>query len=276
MNSKKTKLSTILSYLAVIPLIILGVVSILATGGGSSSSGGFVDPRPWAEEPFSFDVVPTSQTSFRLDAISGTITVTGTPGATSISITGERRVQANTLAEATTELAKLKVIVDDSSPTEVVVETVQPQISGGRNYIVNYTITLPPDLDVNIVNIGDTTVRALKADCTITGVAGRIQADAIEGNTSLTLITGDITAQVTVPPAGQIDMGVITGSIDLQIPQTTSAQFDATVGIGSITVTNLVLTNETITPGSHTGTLGGGSGTISLNAGNGTIAVRGF
>ncbi len=35
MNSKRIQISTTLPYLAVIPLIILGILSILATGGGA-------------------------------------------------------------------------------------------------------------------------------------------------------------------------------------------------------------------------------------------------
>jgi DUF4097 and DUF4098 domain-containing protein YvlB len=89
-------------------------------------------------------------------------------------------------------------------------------------------------------------------------------------------VNGQITASVTLPSAGEIDMSLVNGNVDLRIPQTTSAQFSATVAIGSISLTNLSLSNETVTPNSRTGTLGGGDGTISLDAGNGTIAVQGI
>ena len=65
-------------------------------------------------------------------------------------------------------------------------------------------------------------------------------------------------------------------AIDLSIPQTTSAQFSATLATGSITLTNLILSNDTVTPGSRSGTLGSGDGTIDLDVVNGTIVVRGF
>ena len=232
---------------------------ILASGcGGSSHSSGFVDNRPWAEKSFSFNEPIGSQTALQLQGVSGTIEVTGVPGATSVTITGVRRVQANTLEAATAHLAQLDVNVS-SSANEVLVQTVQPKFSAGRNYIVNYTISLPQDID-----------------CSILSVNGRILADAIHGSVLLRLVSGDITASVTLPPAGEIDMSLANGKIDLRIPQTTSAQFSATVAIGSISLTNLSLSNETVTPNSRTGTLGGGDGTISLDAGNGTIAVRGI
>lgn len=232
---------------------------ILASGcGGSSHSSGFVDNRPWAEEPFSFNEPIGSQTALQLQGVSGTIEVTGVPGATSVTITGVRRVQANTLEDATAHLAQLEVNVS-SSANEVLVQTDQPEFSAGRNYVVNYVITLPQNFD-----------------CSIMSINGRILADTIEGNVLLTLVNGDVTASVALPSGGDIEMRAVNGSIDLQIPQTTSAEFAATLAIGSITLTNLTLFNETVTPGSRTGTLGSGDGTISLGVGNGTIAVQGI
>lgn len=263
----------VISRLILVPSL-LGL--IVASGcGDSSHNSGFVNTRPSAEKPFSFGVTRDAQTALRLKGISGTVQVTGTPGVASISITGLRRVQADTLEDATAHLAELKVIVT-SSATEVVVETVQPQFSSGRNYIVNYTITLPQDFAVNVANInGDVTVRSLNSNCTIMNVNGQILADAIEGNAFLALVNGKMTASVTLPAGGEIEMRLATGNMDLTIPQTTSAEFAATVATGSITLTNLPLSNETLTPGSRTGTLGGGDGTILLDMGNGKIAVRG-
>lgn len=229
---------------------------ILASGCGGSDSG-FVDNRPWTEEPFSFDVPRGTQTTLRLQGVSGTIEVKGTPGATSVAIMGVKRVQANTLEDATAHLTELKVAVT-SSAAEVLVQTVQPKFSAGRNYVVNYTISLPQDID-----------------CSIMSVNGQILADAIHGSVFLTLVNGQITASVTLPSGGEIDMSLANGNINLRIPQTTSAEFSATAAIGRITLTDLSLSNETVTPGSRTGTLGSGDGTISLDVGNGTIAVHG-
>lgn len=256
---------------------LVGVILSAGCGGSSSHSSGFVNTRPADEEPFSREIELHSQTALRLEASSGTIAVTGTPGAASISITGVRRVEANTLEDATAHLAELDVEVDSSSPTEVVVRTVQPERELGRNYIVNYTIVLPEGLDVDVDTFsGDITVRSIKADVRISSWNGRIQAEAIAGNADLSLWNGHITASVTLPPGGQIDMTVWNGNIDLTTPQTTSALFDARVGMtGRITLTNLWLSNETVTPGWRSGTLGGGDGRISLGVTNGTIHAHG-
>lgn len=236
---------------------LLGLILVSGCGNGSSSRG-FVDTRPWAQESFDFDVALVTQTALQLHGVSGKIEVTGIPGATSVTITGVRRVQANTLEDATAHLAELEVTVS-SSANEVLVQTVQPPFSAGRNYIVDYVITLPQNFD-----------------CRIMSINGQILTDTIEGNVLLTLTSGDITASVALPSGGEVEMRAVNGSINLQIPQTTSAEFAATVANGSITLTNLSLSNEMVTPGSRTGTLGSGDGTITLGVGNGTIAVQGI
>jgi len=255
-------------------ICLLGLMLVSACGGDDS---GAVSTRPAAEEPFSIDVPLGTQTVLKLQGVNGTVTVTGAPGvAFQISITGVRRVEADTLEDATAQLAALQVDVT-SSATEVLVKTVQPQFAAGRNYVVNYTIALPEHLDVSVKTVnGDITVRSLNGDCTIMNLNGAIHADAIVGNAILSLVNGNIKALVTLPASGQIDIGVTNGTIDLAIPQSTSAQFSATVGTGSITLANLTLSNDTTTPGSRSGILGSGNGTIDLNAGNGAITVRGF
>ena len=258
-----------------IVLVFPLLAAMLIAACTDEDSNGVVNLRPSAEEPFSFNVLHDNQTALRLDAISGTVEVTGVPGATSIFITGVKRVEADTVEDATVHLAELDVVVDDLA-TEVWVRTVQPKLSAGRNYIVNYTITLPQNFAVNVANLNKVTVRSIDNDCLITSVSGPIHADTIMGNAILTLVNGQISASVILPAAGRIDIGAVNGNINLQIPQTTSAQFAATVGIGSIKLTKLSLSNETVTPGSHKGTLGSGDGTITLNVWNGTIAVQGF
>ena len=255
---------------------LLGVMLASACGGGGDGGS---STRPAVEEPFSYDVTVANQTALRLIGVNGTVTVSGASGgASSIAITGVRRVEADTLEDATARLAALRVDVS-SSATEVLVKTDQPQFAAGRNYIVNYTIVLPEHLDVSVTTInGDVTVRSLNADCMISNVNGGIQADAIVGNALLSLANGNITASVTLPSGGQIDIGVANGTIDLSIPQATSAQFSAMVATGSITLTDLPLTvppGSPCTPQACSGTLHSGDGTIDLHAGSGAIAVRG-
>ncbi len=71
------------------------------------------------------------------------------------------------------------------------------------------------------------------------------------------------------------DVDAITGQINLSIPQSTSASFAARVTTGSISVTDLVLNDQYVTPTIVTGTLGTGSGSIDLQIITGNIRVTG-
>jgi DUF4097 and DUF4098 domain-containing protein YvlB len=258
----------------IILVALLGLSLFAACDGNRISGVGNTNFS--AEEPFSIDIARQNRTMFSLEGISGSVRVTGSPGASSISVTGVRRVESSSVEDATAHLAQLEVEVD-SSQAEVVVRTIQPSNSAGRNYIVNYVISLPEDLVVDIANVnGDITVASLKSNAEIHCVNGPILADGIEGNITTEVANGGIGASVTLPPAGHADMRVTNGNIVLRIPQATSAKFSATAVNGSITLKDLTLSDATQTPGSLKGTLGDGDGTISLVVVNGIIVVRGI
>ena len=243
-------------------ILVSSLLGLLLASGCGGGDGGSVDTRPWAEEPFSFEVpAGTDLAALELTGFNGSIAVSGAPGVDPISVTGLRRVQADTIEDANLHLADLKVEVSTPSGTKVLVKTVQPSVSAGRNYVVDYTISLPQDFD-----------------CTIRSLNGKILASAIHGNASLELLNGEITASLTLPPSGTVDIRVTNGNIDLRIPQSTSAAFTASVAIGSITLTNLTLVDDPgSTPNARIGTLNPPSagGTISLHVVNGTITVHG-
>ncbi|MDH5534033.1 MAG: DUF4097 domain-containing protein [Betaproteobacteria bacterium] len=225
-------------------ILVSSLLGLLLASGCGGGDGGSVDTRPWAEEPFSFEVpAGTDLAALELTGFNGSIAVSGAPGVDPISVTGLRRVQADTIEDANLHLADLKVEVSTPSGTKVLVKTVQPSVSAGRNYVVDYTISLPQDFD-----------------CTIRS------------------LNGEITASLTLPPSGTVDIRVTNGNIDLRIPQSTSAAFTASVAIGSITLTNLTLVDDPgSTPNARIGTLNPPSagGTISLHVVNGTITVHG-
>jgi len=107
-------------------------------------------------------------------------------------------------------------------------------------------------------------------------VNGQVNLDEIIGSASVSLVNGQIVAEVTPPKGGIISMSVVNGGIDLDIPQYTSAQFSASVVNGTISMYDLVLIGLVSTPTSLTGTLGTGEGTIALSTVNGSISVSGF
>jgi hypothetical protein len=124
----------------------------LFTGCGEDDVGWVNDKDSFAEEPFSFNIGLETRTLFVLQGISGSVEVTGDPAATLISVSGVRRVESDSEEDAAAHLPLLEVVAD-SSVTDASVRTVQPVHAEGRNYIVNYSVTLPQDLALTVGTI---------------------------------------------------------------------------------------------------------------------------
>ncbi len=230
-----------------------------------------------AEDSFSFEVQVGNSSKLRLEGVNSEITITGTSSANSVTITGIKRVGSDSTQDAQEHLQELEVNVQ-SLTNEVFVETIQPQDTGCRKYVVDYTITLPRNLKVQVKNFnGIVTIDSMDNDITVNNVNGNITLTEIVGSALVNLVNGIIESKVTLPLNGTIDLNTLNGDINLTIPVNTSAEFSAVVNIGSISVSDLVLQNEVSTSTSLSGTLGSGQGTISLESEEiGDISVSGF
>ena len=180
------------------------LAALLFTACGEDGINGIHSRDYIAEEPFSFNIGLCGRTDFTLQGINGSIEVTGDPQASSISVSGVRRVKSDSQEDADAHLLLLEVVVD-SSATEATVRTSQPTESEGREYIVNYTVTMPRDLvlDVGTIN-GDVTVESIDADATIESVNGRLYTSGIRGNDTMTVINGQIHALASLPVEGEL------------------------------------------------------------------------
>lgn len=228
-----------------------------------------------AAESFSFEVVVVNHAEFKLNGIAGAVVVTGVSGANSVLITGKRRVESHSAEDAQQRLQDLRVSVEDLNP-KIEVKTIQPQDTQGRNYIVDYTITLPAHLEVGVGNIsGNVTINTIQNDVSLNSVSGNVTLNDIVGSTFTETVSGNVEGRITLPLDGTIRMNAVSGNILLTIPQNTSALLSATVVSGSISVSGLLLQNLVSTPNSLSGRAGDGRGTISLNAVSGNISVRG-
>jgi hypothetical protein len=248
-------------------LKLLSGLLLLLTGCGNDVNvgGGANFPWPWpvdanvfVQKAFSEEVPIVAHLGLRLEAVNGEVEVTGQPGATSIKVTATLRVGADTLPDAQAGLALLEVQVTDA-PGEVLVQTVQPSNPQGRQYIVNYTITLPPDLAADVSQAN-----------------GHVTVEGVESPVGVDQANGTIDASITLPPGGEIRLTTANGTIDLRIPTSTSAALSAMASTGTITWTNLTISGAVYTGSSLTGTLGGGAGIIDLKTGNGNIDLTGF
>ncbi len=296
MNQKQNRRAPYLRLTALVAVMIVAFLLTIGTGNDGKDWGGWSGWSGWGDwdgldceldgvsntnfekrEPFSFDVGVVNQTQFILNGIGGNVTVTGIPGATSVIITGEKRVQSESDEDAQAHMQELTVNVQDL-PNEVRVETDRPQCNEGRKYIVDYMITLPNYFKtlVNIIG-GDVTVDSIESDVLVNNLSGDITITNIHGSAAIDLFDGTIEGEVTLPLNGKIDLHTFNGDINLSIAENTSAEFSSSISNGTITVTNLVLQDKIETPTSQRGRLGSGQGTITVAADqSGDISVLGF
>jgi DUF4097 and DUF4098 domain-containing protein YvlB len=264
----------------VLLMLILAISSIflVSCGSGKSvNSGPNVDNTNFkAEADFLFPIEVADQTLLRLTGINGSITITGRADFDSVIIAGTRRVYSESLEDAEDHLELLDVSVHEMTD-EINVRTIQPDETYGRNYEVDYIITLPENFVITTSSVnGAVEVDLIANDVTISNVNGQITLDHISGNVSVNLVNGHIAGNVTLPLEGTLIMSIVNGAIGLNIPETTSAEFAASVVNGNILISDLDLHDEVITNSSVSGTLGDGDGQITLNTVNGNIAVGSF
>lgn len=263
---------------SIIVILLFACVFWINCGRNKSvDSGDSVDNTNFfAERSFSYQVDVVDHSQLSLEAINGNIKITGMSESDSVIITGIRRVGSESTQDAEEHLQFLEVSVEDLG-NKILVKTIQPKKSYGRSYQVNYTITLPKDLEILVINVnGSVTVDSIDSDVIVSNVNGTITLDEIYGSAFVSLINGGIDGEITMPQDGMIEMSLVNGNIHLNIPVSTSAVFTAGVTNGYITLSNLTLQNQIVTSSSLSGTLGDGKGTVSLITVNGNISVLGF
>jgi DUF4097 and DUF4098 domain-containing protein YvlB len=259
-----------------IGLPTLLILSLVWLGCGSSSTGpddGDNDYTAVKDFYHRFDVV--SQTGFRVDAISGTVTVKGIAGSDSVVIKGVMRVRAPSQADADARLQDLDVIVA-SVQEEISAETSQPDETEGRSYEVDYEIIIPAGMSVLVSSVnGTVTIQDVASELTVSSTNGGVVLDDFEGDASISVVNGTVVGDAMLPQYGQMTVAIVNGGVGLEIPQETSADFSARVVNGSINTIDLTFTGLETTPTSITGILGAGEGSIDIVVTNGTILVTG-
>lgn len=254
---------------------LLSFLVLSAGCGDDDDPTGPIDNRFTATENFSFKFDAADLARIGISAISGTVTVVGETGLDSAEVSGVKRVISTTLKDAEDHLSEIQVSVEKTGDG-LFVDTDQPSDSAGREYTVDYVISIPDSSIVNCSNVaGVITVRNIEGAVSVVNTAGEIILDGLSGNTNLNVTAGNITGSASLPVDGTMAMSVTSGNITLTIPRSTSASFLATVTTGNITVSNLTLSNEVVTPTTVSGTLGTGQGEITLNVVAGSIVVAG-
>lgn len=253
-----------------LPVFLAAFLSVVGTGGDDDDR--VVCPPDEvnftgfsAQEAFNFNLAVLNHDELLMLGKDGDISITGDPGAASVMVTGVRRVLSDSAQDAQEHLQMLQVRTEDLN-TRARIITERPDCTLGREYIVDYTITLPDYFQLRINNLGGViTIDAINDEISVNNLAGDVTLTNIVGSIEVNLLSGKISAGIlSLPLNGTIDLNILNGNIDLEIPTNTSASFLAEVNSGSISVTNLTLINEITTPTSVSGTLGSGQGSIHL------------
>lgn len=280
-----------LPYLLAAPV----AVALAACGDGDSTGPvGNVDNTNFeASENFSTDVAVTTQNVLAVRGINGNVKITGSAVATEVTIAGTKTVKSESVQDAEDYLDNLQVSVTTTA-TAIGAETVQPSANRGRNLSIDYRITVPSTLRVDVVNTnGNVDVFSVTSNVSVVNTNGNVELDDITGNASVTLTNGNVeldnlvgsataittngnvVGDVTLPLNGTLSLQTTNGTAQLVVPQNTSADVTASLANGQISVTNLTFSNLVQTPTSLTGTLGAGEGMISLMTVNGDVDLIG-
>lgn len=194
-----------------------------------------LDQRAIAQASFTFG--PMSGETLSLIGIGGSVEVVGSPTASGMVVEGIRRVRSESEADAQEHLADLQVNIIEADGT-VFIETVQPKMSWGRAYEIDYRITVPQEVALVLRLVG-----------------GPIDVRSVQGD---------------------LDIGGVSCDVTLGILKTTSAMLRASTMTGSVRLVNLELTDGHSSRFAVQGRLNGGEGTIRLNTMTGDITVRGI
>ncbi len=266
-------------------LILIFVLLMITACGDVSDNGINIDSSIglwpsnadyYADKTFSDQVTVEGHTRFRLEAVNGRIEIAGEPGGDTVIVTAHLRAGSDSLDDALEGLDLLDVQITSSN--EVInVQTLQPNNAQGRHYVVDYAITIPVDLEIEMNHVnGNVTIEAMQNTVSVDGVNGNVDLSDIFGDATATVDNGSIKAEITLPLDGSIRLSNANGDIDLRIPRTTSAELSALVDSGTITWDQLDLTDILQTEHSLSGTLGDGAGVIDLETINGDIRMTGF
>lgn len=228
-----------------------------------------------ATETFEYSLDFTTQTELRLAGVNGTISITADPSATTVSVTGERRVGSSSTADAQEHLPLLLVIVEATS-SAMIVRTEQPDETRGRAYIVDYTVTVPPSLRVLVGSVnGNITVTGAEAEVNVGNVNGNIDLVRVTGAVSVGLVNGNVIADVILPRGEDVALATVNGNLTLALNSDASASLEASWVNGGFSSSGIDLQLDQITQSTARGTLGDGAGDISMGTTNGQILVRG-
>ncbi len=246
-----------------------------------------------ASQDFSFEIDTADHSGLQLYAVNGSVEIVGVSNLAKAEIRGEMRVESDSRSDAEEHLGLLDVEVD-SLDSSLIVRTMQPTRSDGRNYIVHYHLRVPANWRAAVdQSNGEIRLIGLMSAATVRADNGEVFAESLEdsllagvvngslvlkniyGSVSAEMVNGSISGDVSLPPDGECVLKMTNGPIMLRIPVSTSARFSAGTVNGTVQVHGLTFYDLQSSRKSVQGTLGQGRGRIELKSVNGDIVVSG-
>jgi len=268
---KNLKINIILAvFVLIIFILSCSVVNI------TDSSDDVNNTNYSASESFSYEFAIKSQNKIYIDAVNGTIDIVGINNSSTTKVWGEKIVKSDNESDAALHLKNLKTSVSETDDG-IYLETTQPSDTNGREYLVNYYLSIPAECAVSakIIN-GVLKIDSLNSDIAVEMTNGEIQLEEINGNLDILLTNGKVFCQMILPETGNCEITSVNAEMQLQIPKNTSANFAAGVVNGIVNVTNLDFQNLQSANNFVNGMLGNGNGIIRLEAVNGVVSASGY
>jgi DUF4097 and DUF4098 domain-containing protein YvlB len=257
---------------SVLPLLV--VVSA-ATAGCDIAMADYKQ-RETAEWRKTYELQPGGRVE--ITNVNGKIDVTASTGNT-VEIVAEKSARAGSSEAAKEALGRIE-IQDTASPSEVRVETRVNRNGGGglfgrANQQVHYTVKVPASVEVRFSTVN--------GGIELTGLKGRINAEATNGGIKAHDVSGAIDASTTnggidvelsqVAESG-VKLGCTNGGIELRLPQDSRATISARITNGGINTDGVKIeTTGESTRRRLDGRMNGGGPRIDIEGTNGGIRI---
>jgi hypothetical protein len=259
----------------------------LAVAGASTLFGlaGCSAPGLETRQTESFEVAPDEATTLAVRNRNGSVNVSLGDGET---VAVEVVKRGFGLESSALEDVRVEQSVTDQT---LLLEAVYP--SNQNRIATDVTVEIPVTMTLDSAETGNggVTVQDVSGDATLRAGNGGVTARRVDGFLTLDAGNGAVEAidiggldgaragngaiDVDVPAVrGPTEISASNGGIEARIGSGVDAQFEARTTNGSVAVTEVELTDATISERLVRGTLGNGGPALTLRAGNGSIEVR--
>ena len=256
-----------------VPAVLLGSLATAGCGGQDEASTAVATDI--AEQPFSLEFDASTQSLLQLEANGGSIWLQGRADTNVVRVDGVRRVSATSPDLAEAHLADID-LQSEAAGASLRLATKHPASSGQLSYAVDYEVTLPRTMLIELQNSnGNVGVFNMDNSVSVDTEAGEVVLWDVSGSALVDVAEGSIAASLELPARGKAQLSVGEGPIWLGIPTDTSAKLTAQSSEGVISVEVLEIADVSSTCNALEATLGTGEASISLDASE-NISLTGY